>query len=128
MKKVLLIVVVLMIAVMLTTLFVGCSAEDYKKQYEKKGYTVTMATDDSLSGQAAKLSAKALIGATGIKVNGDLDYIVVGVKDDSIVAVIKFENSKDASNLRKQAKSEAKDSDVKVSGTGKVVKLTINNK
>lgn len=128
MKKVLLVVTVLMIAVILTTMFVGCSAEDYKKQLEKKGYSVVVATNGDIAGKAAMASALASLKLAGINVKGDLEYIVVGTKSDSLVTIIKFEKSSDASSIRKQAKSEAKDSDVKVGGTGKVVKITISDK
>lgn len=126
MKKVLLVVTVLMIAVMLTTMFVGCSAEDYKKQLEKKDYSVVVATNGDIAGKATMASALATLKLAGIEVKGDLEYIVFGTKSDSVVTIIKFEKSGDASALKKQVKSDAKDSDVKVSGTGKVVKLTIS--
>lgn len=124
MKKVILVVAVLMIAVMLTTLFVACSAEDYKKQYTKKGYDVQVASD-SLS----MVSMTAILKSSGLNIKGDLEFIVLGMKEDSIVTVLKFENASDAKALRKEAKNDKDDSvKVKVGGTGKVVKIQIDKK
>lgn len=106
-----------MVAVIIATVFVGCSAESYKNQLEKKGYTVTVA-DNAASLKIVTGSLKL----AGLDLKGDIEYIVSGVKDDSMVCYIKFEKSKDASSFRKEAKS----GDVKVGGTGATVKLTIN--
>ncbi len=123
MKKVLLVVAVLMVAVMLTVVFVGCSAEDYKKQLEKDGYKTTVLTDETDAGEFAIAAIVAGL-SLGFDIDGDMEYVVSGVKDGSSVTIIKFEESSDAKELRKQIKNS--DSDAKVGGTGKVVKITIN--
>ena len=122
MKKIILVVAVVMIAVMLTVLFVGCSAEDYKKQLENKGYTATAITNET-----AMAGAVLGLKVSGIDVKGKMEYVVTGTKDGSSVTIIKFEKSSDASSVRKSAKDNAK-GDVKVGGSGKVVKITITTK
>lgn len=132
MKKIILVIAVVMIAVMLTALFVGCSAENYQKQLEKKGYQVVAVKNEGL-GKAAIGTFVATLKASGLDLKGSVEYMVTGTKDDSMVVIVKFEKSSDASAYKKQAKSEAKDSEelgmkVKVGGTGKVVKITTTKK
>ena len=96
MKKILLVVCVVMVAVLLATMFVACSAEDYAKKLEKKDYKVVSATSDNTAAMiAARSAAKVLIG----NVEANLEFIVFGAKEGSMVAYIKFEESSDAKKL-----------------------------
>lgn len=132
MKKIILVVAVVMIAVMLTALFVGCSAESYEKQLKNKGYEVTTVKNEGL-GKVTINAFVATLKAGGIDLKGSIEYMVTGANDDTMVVIVKFEKSADANAYRKQAKSEAKDAEelglkIKVAGTGKVVKVTTTGK
>lgn len=126
MKKVLLIVAIVMVAVMIATVFVGCSAEEYQKQLEKEGYTVSVYKGDKIK-------------------DNSVEFMVKGKKDDSsaYVSITKYKTVADAEKARNaemedvggssllpwlSATLELAGYDKKVSGEGQIVKVEVSKK
>lgn len=109
MKKLVLVISIVMIAVLLCLACVGCSAENYESQLEKKDYNVVYASKDgNLVEQSALSVAQTLFGF-----KGDVEYVVWGVKTGSTVAYIKFEESSDAKDFVKAVKSDSDEQSVR---------------
>lgn len=120
MKKLVLVISIVMVAVLLCLACVGCSAENYETKLEKKGYTVTYAAKDgNMLEQVALESAKVLFG-----LKGDVEFVVWGVKSGSTVAYIKFTETSDAKDFVEAVKSDS--SEQKVRRIGGLVKAEYN--
>lgn len=116
MKKLVLVISIVMVAVLLCLACIGCSAENYETKLEKKGYTVTYASKDgNLVEQSALSAAKILFG-----LEGDVEFVVWGVKSGSTVAYIKFTETSDAKDFVEAVKSDS--SEQKVRRVGGLVK------
>lgn len=121
MKKLVIVISIVMVAVLLCLACVGCSAENYETKLEKKGYTVTYASKDGNLVEQGSLSvAKTLFG-----LKGEVEFVVWGVKSGSTVAYIKFTETSDAKDFVETVKSDS--SEQKVRRVGGLVKVEYNS-
>ena len=112
MKKIILVVCIVMVVVLLATMFVACSAEDYAKKLEKKHYKTVRVTGDNAGALAYAMA--------GVGAKGDVKFIVSGTKDGFTITYIKFEKSSDAKIFTDNLK---KKTDIKISRVNGLVKL-----
>lgn len=121
MKKLVIVISIVMVAVLLCLACVGCSADNYETKLEKKGYSVTYASKDgNFVEQNALSTAKILFG-----LKGEVEFVVWGVKSGSTVAYIKFSETSDAKDFVEAVKSDS--SEQKVRRVGGLVKVEYNS-
>lgn len=110
MKKMILVISIIMVIAMLFT-FVACSADDYVKALENDGYKI-LYNVNSEDNEVALTLAKKTLG-----LNGDVEFIIGGVKEGMMKCYVKFEKAEDAKDLQKSCE----DSGLEVKRSGNLV-------
>lgn len=94
MKKMILVISIITVIAMLFT-FVACSADDYVKALENDGYKILYNVNSEDNEATLALAKKAL------DLNGDVEFIICGVKEGMMKIYVKFEKIEDAKDLQK---------------------------
>lgn len=110
MKKMILVISIIMVIAMLFT-FVACSADDYEKALENDGYSI-LYNINSEDNELTLTATKKLLG-----LNGDVEFIIGGVKEGMLKCYVKFEKIEDAKDCQKSFE----DAGVEVKRSGNLV-------
>lgn len=94
MKKMILVISIIMLIAMLFT-FVACSADDYEKALRNDGYNV-LYNVNSEDNELTLVATKKILG-----LNGDIEFIIGGVKEGMMKIYVKFEKTEDAKDCQK---------------------------
>ncbi len=108
-KRVLAIIAIVAIVTIMTACLCACNAESIAKKLEKKGYKVSVATEDEIKN----------INKNGGGLDGGLKWYVAGLKGTDVVHVYCFNKADDAKKMEEVC-TEAKTYE-KVKRVGKVV-------
>lgn len=106
------ILAVVLIIALCTVFFAACVPSDYSKaeaNLKENGYSAVVVENGSLV-NAANIAAVAFAATYNVELTGKCNQSVTGSNGEEGVQIFYFDNSKDATNLKKAVKAEIKKS------------------